>query len=191
MLGRTRSEVEVAVSWLLVAALVAVSVVGLRSGADATTTFAFLSALLAAAPALLTRERRATLPWSVVGLAVVAAVGQRFTPFGVVSTYLWVVAVTLILIVDLEAFTEVEMSPRFSAAFVATTTMAVGAVWTVLRWVSDAYFGTSYLGGVDPVMWELVGATAVGVVVGVVFEYGFHEAVDEGVERRLGGGERR
>ncbi|WP_224333178.1 hypothetical protein [Haloprofundus halobius] len=191
MFGLSRSETEVVVSWLLVALLVVVGVAGLLRGADATAVFAFLSAVLAAAPAILTRERRATLPWPVVGLAALAALGQRFTPYDVVATYVWVVSVTLILVVDLQAFTDVEMSSRFSAAFVATTTMAVGAVWTVLRWVSDAFFGTSYLGGVDPVMWELVGATAVGVVVGIAFESGLHEVIDEGVERRLDRGERR
>ncbi|QCJ46977.1 MULTISPECIES: hypothetical protein [Haloprofundus] len=191
MFSWTRTETEIAVSWLLVACLVAAGAVGLRSGAYPMAVFALLSAGLAAAPAVFTRERRATLPWPVVGLAAVAALGQRFTQFDGVATYVWVVAVTLILVVDLQAFTDVEMSSRFSAAFVTTTTMAVGAVWTVLRWVSDAFFGTSYLGGVDPVMWELVGATVVGVVVGVAFEYGFHGVIDAGVERRLDRGERR
>lgn len=65
------------------------------------------------------------------------------------------------------------MPPWFAVSFVVMTTMTAAATWGLAQFYADALLGTSFLGGNDDLMWDLVGATAVGVGAGAVFELYF------------------
>ena len=92
--------------------------------------------------------------------------------------YLAVAALALVLAVELDAFTTVEMTPGFAVLFVVVATVATAGVWAVVRWTLDVTLGTTFL--LDPsltpvqaetrLMWEFVYSTLAGAVAGVVFE---------------------
>lgn len=143
--------------------------------------FALVVLVLAVVPALLHRRAVVMLPWEVLAVAALPLVGRSFTtvPFtGRFVTYLAVAALALVIAVELNAFTRVEMTAGFAVLFVVIATMATAGTWAVARWLLDATFGTAFL--MDPalthaeienrLMWEFVYSTLAGAAAGVIFE---------------------
>jgi hypothetical protein len=124
------------------------------------------------------------LPWELLLLASLPLLGRTVATVPVTSdlaTYLSVAAVALIVAVELQAFTTVEMTPRFAVGFVVVATLAAAGAWAVVRFGLDATFGTQFL-GVPPapgaegdpreraLMLEFVYSTVAGVLAGLIFE---------------------
>jgi hypothetical protein len=111
--------------------------------------------------------------WEILLLAAVpvvaAAAGFRFE----VVAYLAVASLALVTAVELDAFTDVRMTPRFAIGFVVVSTMAAVGLWTIAQYASDVYLGTSLLANQTSVMWDIIAATVVGIVAGIVFELYF------------------
>lgn len=124
-------------------------------------------------PPVISRRPSEMIAWEVLGLATMPIL-VRATGFDVgFLAYLAIAALSLAVAVELDAFTSVEMIPTFAAAFVVIVTMAAAGLWTIGQYLSDVYLGTSLLGSEHALMWDLVGATGVGIVAGVVFELYF------------------
>lgn len=121
-------------------------------------------------PVAVSRRPTAMVAWEVLAFAasplVARSLGLRVAPMA----YLAVAGLALVVAVEADAFTDVEMTPRFAVAFVVVVTMAVAGLWTIARYVSDATLGTAFLTSQNALMWDLVAATALGVAAGVVFE---------------------
>lgn len=171
----------------------------------------FIAAVLALAlvPAATFRDRRAMLPWELLALAGLPAVGRTLvagqtvgglTLTGRVTTYLAVAAVALVVAVELDLFTSVRMNDRFAVLFVVITTTAAAGIWAIAQWLSDIYLGTAFLLGrgdlravEEALMWDFVAATIAGVLSGVLFEFYFRrrsaadERLPEGMARTDGG----
>lgn len=178
--------------WALLVFDLAVAVASLWTGDVLWAGFALAVAALALVPPVTFRDATAMLPWEVLVLAVLPLVGRvltaEFTPFrGNVAAYVSVAALALVVAVELDLLTSVEMDYRFAVAFVVVATMATAGVWAVVRYGSDLYLGTTLLlppGGVDAppaaleeaehgLMLEFVASFAAGVVAGAVFELYF------------------
>jgi hypothetical protein len=138
--------------------------------------------LLAVVPPLAFRSVRTMLPWEVLllaGLPILGRVVATFRTSSQVATYLSVAALALIVVVELNTFTSVQMTPTFAVVFVAITTMAVAGAWAVVRWSVDIVFGTTVLFQPElteaeverGVMLEFVASTVAGLLAGVVFEF--------------------
>lgn len=168
-------------SWILVG-FVGVVIAGSLARADVLWAgFALVVVALAVVPPLAHRRAVVMLPWEVLAIAVLPLVGRSFTTVpltGRFVTYLAVAALALVIAVELNAFTRVEMTPGFAVLFVVIATMATAGTWAVIRWLIDVTFGTAFI--LDPslpeqaiedrLMWEFVYSTVAGVVAGVVFE---------------------
>lgn len=104
-------------------------------------------------------------------LAALPIVGYAFGDGDVsdFAVYLSVAVLALIVTLELQLLTAVEMNTRFAVFFVVAT-MATAGIWGVVRWVADIYLGTGFLSGLNALMWEFVVSTAAGVV----FEFYFH-----------------
>lgn len=171
------------VAWALVALLVLLTGLALAAGAAVRATFTAVVVVLAVLPAVVYRSTRVMLPWGLLVLVAVPGVVSEFAGPGVVSefaTYVAVAAVALVVAVELDLFTRVEMSPKFAVGLVVVTTMAAAGLWALLRWASDLWLGTSFLLGAGPeavveesLMWGFVYSTAAGVLAGLVFEWRF------------------
>lgn len=180
LLGDER--INATLGWVLVVAILLVAVASFLEGDIIWAGFATAVALLAVIPSLVFLSPRTMLPWEVLLLAGLPILGRAVATFRVssqIATYLSVAALALIVVVELNAFTSVRMTPTFAVVFVAITTMATAGVWAVVRWGLDVLFGTAFLfeAGLTEaevergVMLEFVASTVAGLLAGVVFEF--------------------
>jgi hypothetical protein len=180
LLGDER--INAALGWVLVGSILLVAVASVLDGDILWAGFATAVAGLALLPPLAFRSPRTMLPWEVLLLAGLPILGRAVATFQIssqIATYLSVAALALIVVVELNTFTSVRMSPTFAVGFVAITTMAAAGVWAVVRWSVDTLFGTAVLfqpGLTETeiergVMLEFVASTVAGLLAGIVFEF--------------------
>ncbi len=184
------------IAWFLVAAMGVAVVASVLRGDYLWAGFGIASLLLALLPVAVFRRPTAMVPWESL-LAV--AIGVFSVPFGLVlprsaATFSAVAGLALVLAVEFDAFTELELSPFFAVLFVVVTTMASAGLWAVAQWVADRTLATQNLPSLSGVMWSLFVATCVGVVGGLVFALYFRRVdtarfgfrTDDGRKRRPG-----
>lgn len=186
-----RRRVNAGLAWAVVAFLVVTAVGTALSGDPVWGVFVLLVAVVASVPPVVTRRPTAMLPWEVLALAALPAVGRTLltgvelfgiTLSGRVVTFLAVAAVALVVAVELDVFTPVRMTEPFAVAFVSLTTTAAAGVWALARYATDSLLGTRLLLDGRPLhdvetalMWDFVAATVVGVFAGVLFELYFRQ----------------
>lgn len=110
--------------WVFVGVVILIAAVSLLLGALIEGLLALAAAGILAIPAVLRRDWRVMLPWP---LGLVVAVGVTARTLGVapeVSGYVAISSVALAAVVELDAFTDVEMSRRFAVLFAVMTTLA-------------------------------------------------------------------
>lgn len=180
------ARLNATLAWALVGFVLLVAAGSLLQGDLLWTGFAVTVAVLAALPAAAFRSARVMLPWEVLALAALPLLGRTFAVAaglgtGRVATYLGVAAIALMIAVELDVFTAVEMSYGFAVFFVVVATMAAAGIWAIVRWVPDVLLGTQFL--LEPgvpeeeiehrLMLDFVASTAAGVLAGVVFQVYF------------------
>lgn len=159
-------------SWVLVAVLFGVLVESIFDFDLLWLTFVAVTGAIVVVPPLAARNWRMMLPWELLVLALLpilvrATVGGDLGTF---AFYLSIAALALIVTVELHMFTSLSMSHWFAVVFVAMTTMASVAAWTVLRWFLDRVLGTDFLETNEVLMDEWVAVALAGLVAGVVFD---------------------
>jgi hypothetical protein len=169
----------VALTCLLATGVVAAVAADLQWVAYACGITAF-----AVVPLVYTGDRLALPPWELLVLAAIPALvylGFDDAPdlLSSATLYLGVAAMALLFAADLHAFGEADLSPGFAVGFVAAGTMAMAGLWTITRFASDVLLYTTLLPDEDTLMWELVTATGVGVLAGLVFQYYLAAVVDD------------
>ncbi|MFA9415406.1 hypothetical protein [Natrinema sp. HArc-T2] len=132
---------------------------------------ALLVVVVASLPALATRDWTAMLPWPVLSVAAIAVIARGVGLSPEAAGYLIVATLALIVVVELEVFTSIELSRRFAVAFAGMTTMALQALWTVAQFYSDRWFGTAFLHSQTELQQDIVVVTLVGFVLGGLFEW--------------------
>lgn len=158
-------------AWFLVATMgIAILASALR-GDYLWAGFGVVSVFIALIPVFVFRRPTAMIPWESL-LAV--AIGLLSVPVGSllprsVATFVAVAGLALVLAVEFDTFTTVELSPFFAVVFVVVATMASAGVWAVVQWVADNVLGTQNLRSLSGMMWSLLAATGAGVVAGLVF----------------------
>ena len=160
-----------AVGWLAVGVLLLAALDHALSGRPLWTGLALAIAAVAAVPPLLTRRPREMIAAEVLAFAVLPVVARSLGLLVDTAAYVAIAALAVVIVVELDAFTALEMTPEAAVAFVVMVTMDVAAAWVVGGFAADVYLGTSLLGDQTEVMWDLVAATGVGVVVGLGFEF--------------------
>jgi hypothetical protein len=168
------------IAWLLVGALILLTVQAVRVGAGVRAVLIGTVATLAVVPPLVYGSSRVMLPWGVLALAAVPGCVHEVAGSGSISevaVYVTVAAVALVVAVEIHVFTTVDMSPRFAVVFVVLTTMAVSGVWALVRWTSDLWLGTAFLLDAGPpavveasLMWGFIYSATSGLLAGVIFE---------------------
>lgn len=185
------AKINAAIAWGLVVFVLSVAVANVLTDDLLWAGFALVVAILALVPPIRYRDATAMLPWEVLLLAGVPlfarVVAELAALQGDVATYLSVAALALVVAVELDLLTPVEMDHRFAVAFVVITTMAVAGVWAVVRYGSDVFLGTTLLlppGGTGAsdaalaaaereLMLEFVASFVAGVAAGGIFEIYF------------------
>ena len=187
VIGQRR--INAAVAWAIITTLLVAAAGAVFAGDPLWGGFVLGVAVLAVVPPVATRHPTAMLPWEVLGLAALPAIGRTvvvgeqiagITLSGRVATFLAVAAVALVVTVELDAFTPVRMTEPFAVVFVGLTTTAAAGVWALARYLADTLLGTRLLldgrsmeAVETALMWDFVAATLVGLVAGVVFDLYF------------------
>lgn len=130
---------------------------------------------LALVPAVAYRDWRVMGPWEVLALALLPILARGLVggEVGTFATYLALAAAALVVVVELHAFTALEVTHWFAVVLVAFATMAAGAVNAIVRWLLDRYLETAYLSSLDALMHHMLWVTAAGVVGGLTFDLYF------------------
>jgi hypothetical protein len=168
LLGNER--LNAALAWAAVVGLVVGAVVSVVGGDPLWAAFALVAAAVAVGPAVTRRSWTTMLRWEMLAVVLVAVLVRAFGAYVSPAGYVATAGLALVVAVQLDAFTAVEMTPRFGVLFVTVATAAFAGVWSVVEFTADAVLGTAFLVGVNELMWDLVLATAVGLVAGLCFD---------------------
>ncbi|PSQ28207.1 hypothetical protein BRD03_03930 [Halobacteriales archaeon QS_9_68_17] len=160
-------------SWLFVAFLCFAVVESLITDEPLWAGFAAVVAAVASLPAAIRRSATTVPPPELVGLTALPVVARSYGLYTQIAGYVAVATLAVLVAVELDVFTEVEMTARFAVGFVVLTTLAIAAVWTVVRFYSDVYLDTDFFVSLNQMMWDLVVAAAAGLLAGGVFELYF------------------
>ena len=114
--------------WMSLTIVVLVALRNVVGGAVLWTGFAVVVAAVTAAPAVSTGEWTTFVPWPLGVLLAAAFVGQAFGIAPEVAGYVAVATLALVVAVELDTFTEVDMSRRFAVVFAVLLTMALEGV---------------------------------------------------------------
>lgn len=172
------------VAWLFVVFLGFVVGESVVDGDIPWAVFVLSIIVLCLIPPLAFRDPATMLPWEVVALAALPTFGEAIAPpqiAGEFLVYLSVAALALIVAVQLDLFTDVEMTIGFAIAFVVLVTLATAGVGAVFRWRFDLLFGTTLLlePGVDTdtihdeLMVEFLYSALAGIAAGFIFQLYF------------------
>lgn len=188
--GRTNAIL----SWLLVVVLVLVFVESLLDFDQLWIAFVAATAVVVLVPPVAYRDWEVMLPWELLVLALLPILVYAFASgeLGTFSFYLSIAALALIVSVELQMFTTLQMTHWFAIVFVVMTTMAAEAAWTMLRWSADTLLGTTFLQepGVSQtaantaLMTEWGYVTLAGIAAGVLFDAYFRRR-GRSLRRRL------
>ena len=178
------APVNAAFGWLSVAIAGVAAVQSLRGGALPWAVFTGLLLVVSLLPPVWTRDWSVMAPWPLLAVAAVAALvgGAGVRPE--VAGYFVVAGLALLTAVELDAFTDVEMSRRFAVAFAVLTTLAVQGLWVVAQYYSDLWLGTGFLHTQRELQVDIVVVTAVGLAMGAAFEWYFARVDHVGSHRR-------
>jgi hypothetical protein len=158
-------------AWTFVAFVATGAVVSLFRGNLLWAVFTVAVVAFSVLPAVAARSPLVMVPWEVLALAALPTLARAFAPaVAGVATYLAVAALALVVAVELDLFTTVEMSYRFAVVFVVIATVATAGAWAVTRWIADLYLGTGFLSSGNALMWEFIASTVAGVGAGLFFE---------------------
>lgn len=175
-------------AWTTLAVLVVVVLGFTLSGEWLWAGLAASVVALGLVPPVASRRGREMLAWEVLVLAALPTVVRSFGLLTEWTPYVTVATLALVIVVELDTFTDVEMNSTFAVAFVVIVTMAVAGLWAIAQFTSDAFLGTTLLRGQTALMWNLITATVVGVGAGIVFEIYFRRMnANERIQRETWG----
>lgn len=170
--------------WAFVGVVILIAAVSLLTAPLLGGLLALVAAGILVIPPVLRRDWRVMLPWP---LGLVVAVGVTARTFGVaaeVSGYIAISSVALAVVVELNSFTNVEMSRRFAVLFAAMTTIAFQSWWTIAGYYSDQWFSTSFMRSQAELQWDLVAVMIVSLVMGTLFMWYFDRIEHVGSRHR-------
>lgn len=186
------NRINSAIAWVIVATLVLAAAVSVRIGEPVWAVFVAGCVGIIVLPAWVRRDPSVLPPWEIL-VFVTLPIASQFLPLSDaladLTTFLAVLAVSVLVVVELHVFSPVEMTPRFAVVFVVLVTMATAGVWTIVQHAADVFLGTSTIQGKTALMWDLVFATAISLIAIPVLAIYFRWI--DSVERRgLTAGER-
>ncbi len=158
-----------AFGWLLTGVVTLGAVESALTDALLWSGFSLVVVAIISLPALLTRDPDAIVHWPLLALAAIG-VGVRAVGFyPELAGYVAIAALALIVVVELDVFTEVDLSRRVAVGFGVLTSLAIEALWIVAQFYSDVWFGTDFLRSQRDVQIAIVLVTAIGFIVGALF----------------------
>lgn len=161
-------------SYSIVGLLLAFSILNIYNSKFDWAFFSFLTATIALIPSLIERDRKAIAPPELLLLAslpyILALNFSSIQSLIEISRFVAITSLSMIIVIQIHLFTEVEMTSRFAAFFVIVSTAAMASIWPIAQFYSDLYLNTQLLSNLNEMMWDIILATGTGVIGGIIFE---------------------
>lgn len=189
VLAETRRNARLA--WVLIAVLGVAAAASVARGQPVWAVFVAGGLAVLLLPAALRRDPAVMPAWELVAVAALPVASQFLAlpdPVADLVLYGALLAVAVVAVVDVHVFTPVELPARFAVVFLALVTLAAAGVWAIVQFASDVYVGTALVGTKTTLMWDLVLATAVGLLASplVAGYFGWLDGIDyRGLEVEL------
>lgn len=180
----TDERVNAAIGWGMAVIVLAGAVGSVFIDSVLWGAFSVLLVGVTALPALTRADWTAMVPWPVPALAAVAVTARATGLYSEAAGYLAIVALALLVVVELDAFTPVELGRRFAVAFAVLTTMALEALWIVAQFSSDRWLGTEFLTTQTELQEDIVIVTVTAFAVGGLFYWYFARFEPAGIADR-------
>jgi len=168
-------RVNAAVAWVATIAILLAAIGLFARGALLWAVFAVLVLAVVLLPPILTRDVTTTLPGELVTLVAFPVVLSATDLFAQTTPFATMAGLALLIVLVLDAFTSLEMVPRFAILFVVVTTMAFAGSWAMGEYAADLLLGTTFIDGQREMNVNLLTATLVGLIAGIVFAAYFRE----------------
>jgi hypothetical protein len=165
--------------WTSTAVVAAAAVESFLTGAFLWGGLALVVVTVVSLPGIITGDPSEIPPWPLPFVAAVAVVLRGAGLLPDITGYVAIGSIALVLVVELDLYTGVDLSRRFAIVFATMTTMALQALWIIAQFYSDRWLDTTFLRSQTELQWDMVYVTAVGVVLGIVAEWYF-ERFDHG-----------
>lgn len=166
-------RVNAIIGWALTGLVALAAIESFLTDAYLWGTLAVLIVATVALPAALTGHLTAMVPWPIPFVAAVAIVLRAFEFYPDITGYVAISTLALLLVVELDVYTEVDLSRRFAVVFATMMTMSLQAFWIIAQFYSDQWLGTAFLTTQTELQWDIVYVTVVGILLGAVAEWYF------------------
>lgn len=173
-----------ALVWGLQTVLLLAAGLSVLTNAAPWGVFAVLAAALVALPAVLTGDWLVMIPWPLALFVTVPVVLRALGVAPELTGYIVISGLALVAVIEVNAFTDAEMSRRIAVLFAALTTLAFQSWWLVAQYYSDRWFGTDLTRSQTELQWDLVAVTVVSVVMGWLFLWYFDRIEHVGSRER-------
>lgn len=157
-------------AWGLTLVLALAAAASARTGAYLWAGLVVVIVAVVVLPPVADRDWTATVPWPHLLAVTVAVVVRASGAYRELAGYVAVASLAVLVVVELDAFTPVEMTRRFAVLFGVLTTMAIQGWWAVGQFYSDRWFGTDFITTQTELQWDFVVVSAVAVALGVLSE---------------------
>lgn len=169
----TSERLNAVVAWAMTTAMVAGAIESLVTNAPLWGSFVLFVVAVSSLPAVASRDWLAVVPWPLLAVAALAVVARALELHAEAAGYLAIAMLALVIVVELDVFTPVELSHRFAVVFAVLTTMALEALWVIAQFYSDVWLGTRFLTSQTELQEDIVLVTVVGSAVGALFYWYF------------------
>lgn len=158
------------IGWVLIGVTTLWSIESFLTNAILWGGFSLLVVATALVPALSTHDWTAMVPWPLLLVAAIAIIARATDVYAETTGYLAIATLALIIVVELDTFTPVDLSRRFAIVFAVLTTMAIQALWIIAQFYSDRWLGTGFLSSQTELQQDIVIVTIVGFALGGLFD---------------------
>lgn len=167
-------RVNAVLGWAMTGIVALAAIESFLTDAYLWGSLAVLIVAIVALPAAVTGRMTAMVPWQIPFVAAAAVVVRAFEFYPDITGYVAIGTISLMVVVELDVYTEVELSRRFGVVFATMTTMSLQAFWIIAQYYSDRWLGTEYLLSQIELQWDIVYVTAVGIALGMLAEWYFN-----------------
>lgn len=165
-------------SWTLTVLIASVFIESLIDFDWAWTMFSGLVLAITVLPAISQKDLSVMVPWEVLALTVIPVTVRSLDSAiltSEIAVFAGIAATALIVAVELHVFTPVKFTHGFAIGFTVITTLAIGGLYAIVRYISDLYLGTAYLSTNDALMYEFIEISVTGILAGFLFDLYFGE----------------
>ncbi|WP_114577242.1 hypothetical protein [Saliphagus sp. LR7] len=172
-IAASRGGLNAILGWLLMAVMGLAVVHYCLAGEWLWGSFTLGCLLVSLFPPWRMRNWKAMAPGPLLLIVTVGVLAGGNQLYPETAGYVAVGSLGVLIAIELDVFTSVEMTRRFALGFAVLSTLAVQGLWTIGQYYSDVWFETGFLTSQRELQIDIVIVTVVGVTIGLLSEWYF------------------